>query len=376
MKGIPSSLRVMNQRLLLERLLRDEVATRAELADRTGMSRPTAGKILDELLRARVIENVAVEVTEDPATQTRLGRPGQPLRLQTNTPRFALVRVGVNHTDVQWAPVAGTNDETPHERFATPKAADTWLQRLRVLVHGHAPKGLWGGVVSVPGVVDEDQGRCLFSPNLPWAKGIDWLAECREIFGKPVCVVQEIRALALGHMRDAPNERDFLLVDSGEGVGAAVVMQGRLFAGASAVVGELGHSPVVGHTRLCGCGARGCLETLLGDGGLHASWSAARVESKSVAQELSSPSPAPWLLDTLTATAQAIAAALNLFGLANVILSGTLATLSPPALSHLERGIRDGALPARFGAVQVQTAKRKRFRGLSAAAVNRLLAAE
>lgn len=370
MKGIPSSLRVMNQRLLLERLLRDGVATRAELADRTGMSRPTAGKILDELLRARVVESVAAE-----AHVTRLGRPGQPLRLQSTTPRFALVRVGVNYTDVQWAPVAGTQDEAPQERFETPKAAAAWLQKLRSLVQSKAPKGLWGAVVSLPGVVNETEGRCVFSPNLQWAKSVDWLTECREVLGKPVCVVQEIRALALGHMRDTPDDRDFLLVDSGEGVGAAVVMQGQLFAGASAVVGEVGHTPVVGQTRLCGCGARGCLETLLGDGGLQTSWKSADVRAKTLAQDLAAPIPAPWLIHTLAASAQGIAAALNLFGLSNVVLCGTFASLSTQALQHLERGIREGALPARLGSVRVQTAMQKRFRGLSATAVNRLLPA-
>ena len=362
----------MNQRLLLERLVRDGVATRAELADRTGMSRPTAGKILDELLKARVVENVVIHAANTQA-EARLGRPGQPLRLQSSTPRFALVHVGVNHTDVQWAPVAGAADEKPHHRFDTPKSAATWFAKLRALVHSKAPKGLWGAVVSLPGVVNEDEGRCLFSPNLSWANDVNWLQDCREVFGKPVCVVQEIRALALGHMRDAPGERDFLLVDSSEGVGAAVVLAGQLFAGASAVVGEVGHTPVVGHTRLCGCGARGCLETLLGDDGLLMSWKAANTGSKSLAHDLSAVTPPDWLLETLTALAQGIASALNLFGMSNVILCGTLATLSAPAIIHLERGIREGALPARFGEVRVQTTTQKRFHGLSATAVNRLL---
>lgn len=82
MKAIPSSLRATNQRLLLERLLRDGIATRAELADRTGMSRPTAGKILDELLSAHVVETVASGVQD---AERKLGRPAQPLRLNAKT---------------------------------------------------------------------------------------------------------------------------------------------------------------------------------------------------------------------------------------------------------------------------------------------------
>lgn len=372
MKAIPSSLRAINQRLLLERLLRDGTATRAELADRTGMSRPTAGKILDELLQGNVVELVDA-VTVDGARP--LGRPGQPLRLQTKTPRFALVQVGVTHTNVQWAPVAGAPDETPHASFLTPDTGAQWIAHIRTLVTQEAPKGLWGVVVSLPGVVDEQQGRSVFSPNLRWAPQFEWMQALGRAFGKPVCVVQEIRALALGHMQQRPEERDFLLIDSGEGVGAAVVLNGKLFHGASAVVAEIGHAPVFGQTRQCGCGATGCLETLLSTQGLASSWRQANKDTrgKNVAGALVLDQPPPWLASTLDAAAQNVAAALNLFGIRQVVASGILAELSEGGLQYMRQRIRQGALPARFSNVEVQGAPRKRFRGLSAAAVDRLL---
>lgn len=372
MKAIPSSLRATNQRLLLERLLRDGVATRAELADRSGMSRPTAGKILDELLNAQVVETVS-STTED--SERKLGRPGQPLRLATKTPRFALIQVGVKETQVQWAPVAGATDETPNDRFATPLTAALWMEQLQALVTRKAPKTLWGAVVSLPGVVDEAQGRSLFSPNLRWSPAVAWLDEIAKVFGKPSCVVQEIRSLALGHMQQSPEERDFLLVDCGDGVGAAAVMNGQLFAGASPVVAELGHSPVLGQTRPCGCGATGCLETLLSDLGLQASWQQANKATRgaSFKQALTQDTAPPWLLETLNATSQNVASALNLFGLQQVVLTGGFSDLSTSSWEYLCRGIVKGALPSRFSEVTVQLGKRKRFRGLSAAAVNRLL---
>ena len=372
MKAIPSSLRATNQRLLLERLLRDGIATRAELADRTGMSRPTAGKILDELLSAQVVQTVASGTEE---LQRKLGRPGQPLRLDAKTPRFALIQVGVTETQVQWAPVAGANDETPNDTFATPSTALQWIEQLQSLVSRKAPKTLWGTVVSLPGVVDEAQGRSLFSPNLRWSPPVVWLDELRQVLGKPVRVVQEIRALALGHMQQSPEERDFLLIDSGDGVGAAAVMNGQLFVGASPVVAELGHSPVLGQTRICGCGATGCLETLLSDRGLQTSWQTANKSTcgETFKNALSQATVPPWLLETLDATAQSAASSLNLFGLRRVILTGCFSSLSSGAWEHLCRGIVNGALPSRFAGVSVQLGHRKRFRGLSAAAVNRLL---
>ena len=85
----------MNQRLLLERLARVGTATRAELADGTGMSRPTAGKIIDELLSARVLDERDGPDIEMPR---RLGRPGRMLGFEGKTARFVLIQLGVRQT--------------------------------------------------------------------------------------------------------------------------------------------------------------------------------------------------------------------------------------------------------------------------------------
>jgi hypothetical protein len=57
--------------------------------------------------------------------------------------------------------------------------------------------------------------------------------------------------------------RDFFLVDFGNGVGSVAVVGGRVYRGNLPMIGEIGHTPVRGNARPCGCGARGCLETLV-----------------------------------------------------------------------------------------------------------------
>ncbi len=81
--------------------------------------------------------------------------------------------------------------------------------------------------MSTPGIVDEKTGRILFSPNLHWSEGADMPELIRRVWPVPVLLVQEERALALGHHAAAPGHEDFLLVDFGEGVGGAVVVAGR-----------------------------------------------------------------------------------------------------------------------------------------------------
>jgi len=370
----------MNQRLLLERLARVGTASRAELADGTGMSRPTAGKIIDELLSAEVLDE---RETADGEGPRRLGRPGRLLSFASRTPRFVLVQLGVRRTDLVAAPLVGADDENAQVSFATPRSAETWLARVRAARAELQPGGgLWGFAVGLPGAIDERAGRCLYSPNLHWLEKVDLLGALGDIFGVPGFLLQEIRALALGHMNTERAHTDFFLVDAEDGVGGAAMIAGQLYTGPHPSAGELGHTPVLGNARRCGCGAVGCLETLIARPGLAASfversrrrtggtpgdtWEALRDH---LARE---PLPA-WLGRSLDAAAAVIAGALNVFGLRRVVVTGALNELSPEAFAHLAAGIRHGALPARFGELDVRAAPRHRWKGLAAAAVDRLL---
>ena len=88
MPAVPASLRLANQATILEQLLERKAASRAELAKATGMSKPTAGKIIDDLVRAGVVEEIKLVDGGRPS----VGRPGKQLRLATGRPRFVVAR--------------------------------------------------------------------------------------------------------------------------------------------------------------------------------------------------------------------------------------------------------------------------------------------
>src|ERR1044071_9342749 len=175
------------------------------------------------------------------------------------------------------------------------------------LAHPH----LWGVLVSVPGIVDEATGRALFSPNLHWLEKIDLAAGLRQIWRLPILLVQEIRALALGHLTAQPGGEDFLLADFGQGVGGAIVLDGELYTHPMPLSGEFGHSPISGNQRRCGCGASGCLETLISERGLLESFGAAQGGSprswQALVQHVTAQGIEDWLADALAATAKVIA---------------------------------------------------------------------
>src|SRR6516165_1148846 len=101
MIGTPSSLRLYNKRAIVRELLRRTSASRADLAKAVGMSQVTAGKIVDELLRDGIVEEV-MEGADEGKPKARpagkLGRPGRMLRLNGSQARFIAVELGTSIT--------------------------------------------------------------------------------------------------------------------------------------------------------------------------------------------------------------------------------------------------------------------------------------
>ncbi len=385
MPAVPSSLRAQNQAQVLETLLGLGAASRAELAKATGMSQPTAGKIADELLSAKVLEEVA-----DVPRNGSVGRPGKKLRLERSTPRFVLIELGVERTRLASAPVAPADDEHWDLEFKTPPSQVQWLKALRQHGTRLAVPEPWGVLMTVPGMIDERGSSILLCPNLHWAEGSELVARVREVFGAPPVLLQEIEALALGELLRDPQQPDFLLVDVGDGVGGAVLIGGRPFRGPLPVHGEIGHTPIPGNDRPCGCGGRGCLETLIAAPGLLKSFRGASRRSASLPegerpqtratanldelrQALEQGKLPRWFAEALDATAMCVVAAMNLYGLPRVVLTGLVAELGQQTREHLQQAIAGSALWSRFATVSVEFAPRLRARGLGLSAFQRLV---
>ncbi len=373
--ALPASLRRTNERTVISLLFRLGRASRADLAKAAGISQPTAGKIISELLEAGIVQETELESEASQGFAPRPGRPGQMLSLNSEKDRFIAVEIGISETRVTTLPVALQAEEHWKHSFATPDSPEEWQARLRKLQIDD--RVFWGTLVSVPGIIDEAKGRVVFCPNLHWLEQADLPALLSEVWKVPVLLLQEIRALALGHLTAEPGLTDYLLVDFGYGVGGAVVSGGKLMASALPLIAELGHTPVAGNKRRCGCGALGCLETLVSTKGLlesylahtkdpQAGWQAfvAHVEKRGVE---------PWLAHTLDSTADVIAGALNALGLQRVIITGDLSSLPESAFARLEGRVCRGALWARFGSVECFRAPRRRSAGLVASGIDRLL---
>jgi predicted NBD/HSP70 family sugar kinase len=369
----------MNQRRILQSMARLRRASRIELGRAAHMSQPTVSRIVERLLADGVFVPADIRSNGDErALAGGLGRPSTVFEFDAQRPRFLAVHVGVTHTRLARLPFASPTVESWDASFPTPGDGDAWQKQFdATCAELRLPKDLIATVLCVPGIVDERQGRVLLSPNLRWIEAFHFEERLNKAQHGAAVFIHEIRALARGQMVIEPELRDFLLVDFGSGVGAAAVVGGRLYHGSLPLSGELGHTPVIGNQRRCGCGGIGCIETLVSR---RAILEAARQErfadslEELAARLQNGPLPA-WLRAALDAAAMGIAASLNTLGVRTVILTGYMSDLPPVAIEYLRTAISTDTMWARFGTIECRTAARRRLVGLASVAMERTVLA-
>jgi glucokinase len=197
------------------------------------------------------------------------------------------------------------------------------------------------------------------------------------VFRAPVRLIQESRVLALAEVGTRASASDFLLVDFGDGVGGSIVMGQRPYEGNVPATGEIGHAPIYGNMRQCGCGNRGCLETLIAEPWLVRSLAETTgnpdVTFADVCRAAIGPELPLFLVHALDAAAGCIAGILNVCGLKRVVLSGLIRDLGPRATDHLIAAIRRSSMWSRFDTVEVELVQRRRARGLTIAGIQRVI---
>jgi len=128
---------------------------------------------------------------------------------------------------------------------------------------GISRKALGGIGVGLCGMLDLNEGVLLDAPNLGWRK-VRVAEGLRRRFHVPVVLANDVDAGTYGEYRlgAARKARCVLGVFPGTGIGGACVYEGRLIRGRVGSAMEIGHLPVDPDGLPCGCGKRGCLETV------------------------------------------------------------------------------------------------------------------
>lgn len=137
----------------------------------------------------------------------------------------------------------------------------------RMVESAHAAgqgRDLRGIGVSAPGPLDLERGVVTEAPNLPGWINIPLQQRIHDLSALPAWIENDANAGAVAEHRVGAGRgsRHMVLVAVGTGVGGGLILDGRLYHGASGGAGEVGHMIVDPGGALCGCGRSGCLEAV------------------------------------------------------------------------------------------------------------------
>jgi predicted NBD/HSP70 family sugar kinase len=244
--GTPRVLRAMNDRAALDLLLEHGTLSRTRIGKLTGLSKPTASQLLARLESAGLVL----------ATGTTAGRPGPNAQLYSVNPAAAYVAgLDVNSERIRAAVADITGRTVGTFRLLTPRrragsAVEQVGQALdgAVKAAGLSRSDLQRVVIGTPGAFDPSTGRLRYASHLPGWHSASLLDEMAAALPMPLEYDNDVNLAAVAEQRigSARDHEDFVLLWNEEGIGAAIVIGGRLHRGWTGGAGEVGFLPVPG----------------------------------------------------------------------------------------------------------------------------------
>lgn len=233
----------------------------------TGLSSSTVSHAVAKLLADGRIAESEAEV-KGPGSGS--GRPATFLTAVAAGAPTAAIDFGASHVGVALGDSLGNSIEEVTIPLETPTmpqpTIDLAVAALQMLQAKHEAPQLSTVVVGIPGPVDRTTGKVCSPTVVPSWVGLNPSSELRDRI--PGAVVQVHNDAVLGAygelQRGAGRQHEnFVYVKASHGIGAGIVINGQLYHGATGVSGELGHTQLPGHSELCRCGNRGCLEAVI-----------------------------------------------------------------------------------------------------------------
>ncbi|MEV7070261.1 ROK family transcriptional regulator [Streptomyces sp. NPDC093990] len=247
MAGTPRTLRAMNDRAALDLLLEHGPLSRTRIGKLTGLSKPTASQLLARLEASGLVL----------ATGTSEGRPGPNAQLYEVDPTAAYAagldvtpeRVLAAVADITGRTVGSYELPTPGRRPAQPVVQQvTDALDGAVKAAGLARGDVHRLVIGTPGAFDPGTGRLRYASHLPGWHSPTLLDELAAALPMPVEYENDVNLVAVAEQRlgAARGHEDFVLLWNEGGLGAALVLGGRLHRGWTGGAGEVGFLPVPG----------------------------------------------------------------------------------------------------------------------------------
>src|SRR5215217_597304 len=260
----PPSLRASNRLRVIRALQVLGVTSRADVARRTGLSRSTVSTIVAGLQA----EGIVVDRDPDGRAAVGGGRPPAPIALYPAAGLAIGVDFGKRHLAVALADLSHELLAEEWREIPDDYDASTGIESAAELVElvlgaaGADRERVLGVGMGLPGPVHRS-GVVGSSAILPGWAGTHAAERMRERLGLEVWLGNDanLGALAEAIWGAGQSASTVVYLKLATGIGAGIVIDGRLFGGAGGTAGEIGHTSLDETGDICRCGSRGCLET-------------------------------------------------------------------------------------------------------------------
>ncbi|MBI9012300.1 MAG: ROK family transcriptional regulator [Clostridiales bacterium] len=242
-----SSVRISNQELIIQYLMKNGETSRAKLAKNLNISKPTISLNAEKLIEKEIL----METGEGESSGGR-----KPTLLNFNYNHRILVAIDLNRNQ----PLIALSNLSGQLKFSTTLEMEVTekkpflVQRLTTAIndlitsHDYDLSSLGAISIAVPGVIDDLTDEIFANPQDNLWTDLKLKKVLSEIYHVPVIMKNDISMAALGekHYGVGQNYDDLMYVSSGSGVGAGLIVNGELFQGKRNFAGEIGFSKING----------------------------------------------------------------------------------------------------------------------------------
>lgn len=246
-----------NRNLVLKTIFEKETISRAEIARLTQLTRTTVSEVVSGLLAEGLVQEVG------PGSSTG-GKPSILLGLVADSRYLIGVNLAQRRFIGSLVNLRGEIKKTVE--VAVPgedgtQAIELLYRILDQLVHRQR-RSIVGLSVGTPGLVNTREGIVVNAVNLDW-QDLPLASLLEKRYRLPARILNDSQAAAIGEFvyGGRGSDGNLVVVTAGHGIGAGILINGRLFQGDGGGAGEIGHVLVERDGLPCRCGRRGCLET-------------------------------------------------------------------------------------------------------------------
>ena len=253
------SIQEMNRSLVLKLLKKQSASSRAQLSKQTGLQQATITNIINDFIVWGIVK-------ETGRIEGVKGRKSISLAINDKDYFVAGLRLTRKYFWIGIYSITGEQIDVKKEyinSYEGPRMAVEKMKKSTVDMLGkHKDKNILALGVALPGPYYPKKGKLDVITDFPGWENIHIKEEFCNFFDIPVILDHDANAGAMAEWWIAPNSLQsgtMVYLAVGQGIGAGIVHNGKIFKGALGTAGEIGHASIDINGHVCECGNRGCL---------------------------------------------------------------------------------------------------------------------